>query len=215
MKTREKILYELATKNVVTRKALTIVSKNHQSVMRCIADLLAKGYIREREFKVKRKGKHSLSVPAYTITRTGIEFLKDELYRAIPWADELEDIEILTRTVNNGGTNQQLIATNFFRYSTAGVFADMCGAGETFVYINDDSVAARELTMDVDENLQYDEVIVFDEADTENGEDFPTVTHGREEDSTDGLPISAYIQNAAAAYEYKLQKSHTHMKLKQ
>lgn len=120
----QKIVYETATKGIVPKPALLMLSPSKEAIWHKIKRAIDAGWMQEQTYIIKNHKKDFLS-----ITREGLIYLRDKCADTIPWAGCM-DIPKRIKTMGSGYSRTE-IATTYSRSVMAAVMADLAGAGET------------------------------------------------------------------------------------
>lgn len=120
MDTKQKVLYELLTKNAVSKQALLAISENPFNVYKALSYLKRKDCIREISFEKKIKNTRRVQTIDYVVlTTAGLKFAKKKLAPFYPWVSLIEDVEKVY--LQPSYMSVERIVTYFLKVSTPAV----------------------------------------------------------------------------------------------
>ena len=159
MTTFERILFEVATKTIVPKKALLFCLPGRINVYRQIRRAKAKGLIREIKYSTRKATSVTkATVDALVLTPKGAQFVREEMKDIIPWATYLLGSEANIR-IFGGKISDRVKVKYYTKISGAAVMATSIGAAEDCVYFSahpediDDDIEDQLLDAEMDEML--------------------------------------------------------------
>ena len=148
----QKILYEAATKGIVPKPALLMLSPSRETVWHKLRRTLNEGWTQEETWTVNG---HKMDF--IKITREGLLYLRDQCGETIPWAPYLEIPQKIK--IMGSGYSRTEIATTYSRSVMAAVMADLAGTMERVMTHQtgmDDPLCLHRIISDAMENYEHD-----------------------------------------------------------
>ena len=132
----QKILYELATKNVVPKLALVnTIDATSYTIYQQIKRAREQKLIREVSYK-NTYGRKQSTIDCLVLTPAGVKYIRDNLSDEIPWAEYIsttfDSVSILSDF-----PNKKKIVGRFSKITAAAFMADNIGANESQIYYAD------------------------------------------------------------------------------
>lgn len=137
MNTTQKVLYELLTKNAISKQALLSISNNPFNIYKSLDYLQKRDCIREISHVRNIKGTRRVQTVDYIVlTTTGLSFAKKKLVTHYPWVSSIEDVEKVYLQPSHMSVER--VTSYFLRVSTPAVMISSI-AGSKPVYVFTDN----------------------------------------------------------------------------
>lgn len=216
----QKILYELATKNVVPKFVfLNTLGASKSSVYHQLEFASSMNLIREMKCKTYFKGEEH-TTDCLMLTSTGVKYIRDNMTNVMPWA---QFITLGSDGVSILGTNtsRQRMASRYSKITAAAFMADMIGAKENRIFYvdyneleneEDDQstpLAANEQCTRSQNDSMIDDCVFDDEYTFEFEDDESPKTkdvNATQSITTAKTTLSSVISNAMRMYEDEKSK---------
>ena len=195
-----KILMTLILNNMVTTYALLTLDTSMHKIYRTISEAEKNKHIRSAKFTHRIKG-HPYQISYYTITSSGIRYLRDHNKFDYPWLDVFQqDISHLSIRGRNCGNE---VIERFLRVSTSAVIAYSAGAKTSPVFL-----AAPSGQKYVAEEIKNNDAVEKTDCDIDNLNEKTTLaqlvtyafTQGKHQDPNSNEKIKEIIAAKSMVY---------------
>ena len=144
MTNKNKILYELITKNVVDKNMFLLMCSNRKTAWEKLRWLEQNGYTRESS--ISYAGRASSTTDYIMLTSSGFIYAANALSRIIPWIEPVSATRKYSALGASAGDRNKI--ENFLRVSSAGILCDLIGGGENLQALASESEKAKAAETD-------------------------------------------------------------------
>jgi len=195
-----RILCSLLLHGMVTRTSLLILNESKGPVYQEISKALNKKMIKQRIVKTKIKGNY-VQVAYYTITRKGIQRIKDGMEAKMPWLSYINtNVE---RIIIRGHGVKAARVERFVRISSVAMMMRGIGADTETTYINSAPSEAEQVESDRWWETDYD---LLSDEENETSILVDTMDEGRV------MPLSELVLTAINKYQLYQGQNNNGMK---
>lgn len=132
----QKMLYELVTKNVVSKVALRALAQNQRRIDRVIKKARESGHVKEFTYIFQKKYKR-LTVDCLRITASGLKYFRQSTKNIIPWSKFITLPEDGKLVVLGSNHTRNDLANRYAKMSMSAIMADCIGAEESVLFCSD------------------------------------------------------------------------------
>lgn len=133
MKNYDKILYECATKNIVTRPALWMLTSSEAGMRQMIQKAIDNNHVRliKKVYKTAENGeRRQETVVLFVLTPDGYDYILQKLVRYVPWMTALNENRFNRFSIYGTNIGGQRNMMRFLASTMVGIMMDAVGADE-------------------------------------------------------------------------------------